>query len=87
MLEGELESQSDTEEMKVNDMAKEVYQRVVAQYLKANVKFSPVILDEAAWVKSVVTGHCLEQCEQHCQEAEEYQQTSQADAGDFGSSV
>ena len=44
------------EQMTVNDMAKEVYNRVVAQYYKANAKFvPPVILDDNWGVKKVVT--------------------------------
>ena len=40
----------------VHDMAKEVYHKVVDQYLKANVKFAPpVILDEAFGIKRVMT--------------------------------
>ena len=40
----------------VLDMGKEVYQRVKDQYTKANAKFvPPVILDETAGVKRVVT--------------------------------
>ena len=40
----------------VHDMSKEVYHKVVAQFMKANVKFAPpVILEEAAGVKRVMT--------------------------------
>ena len=44
------------EQMTVNDMAKEVYNRVVAQYYKANAKFVPPVILDANWgVMKVVT--------------------------------